>query len=131
MTRASKDWEPPPDMVVRSRPVAPGLAADPDEDNHALAFTLTAAGVEGWVREHEYAEGRKLRADFAWPEERLLVEVVGGIYTGQAHGSVSGILKDIDRLNEATLNGWRLLRVTPKMIKTGEALELVEKALAR
>lgn len=119
----------PEEMIVRSRPVR--LPGHSEATNDEMDFVLRAAPIGGYEREYLYVKGRKLRADFAWPAQQLLVEVVGGIYTGQAHGSVSGILKDIERLNEATLNGWRLLRVTPEMVTNGEALELVERALTQ
>ena len=99
----------------------------PEED--ALAFQLTAVGLTGFERQHRYAKPRKLAADFAWPESRLLVEVQGGIWGRKAHGSITGILADIDRLNAATLAGWRLLRVTPDMVKSGVALQVIERAL--
>ena len=79
---------------------------------------------------HEFRRDSGFRADFAWPDHRLLLEVQGGIYTRRAHGSVKGVLADIDRLNEATLHGWRLLRVTPHHVQDGTALELLEHALA-
>lgn len=82
-------------------------------------------------RQFLYAEGRKLRADFAWPEHRLLLEAQGGVYTRQAHGSITGILADIDRSNAAVLNGWRMLRVTPEMVRSGQALELIRAAMDR
>lgn len=97
-----------------------------------LAFQIKAAKLPEPVRQYRYAPPRKFRADFAWllpPPYSLLVEVQGGIFTRQAHGSIKGVLADIDRLNAATMAGWRLLRVTPAMIKSGEALILIEGAL--
>ena len=38
-------------------------------------------------------------------------------------------MKDIEKYNEATLRGWRVLRVTGDMIRRGEALILIERAL--
>ena len=94
-----------------------------------LAFQLTAVGIE-FARQYLYVPGRKFRADFAHLPTRLLVHVDGGIFSRQAHGSVSGILADIERLNLGTLNGWRALRVTPQMVSSGEAYTLVERAIA-
>lgn len=96
-----------------------------------LAFQIKAAKLPEPARQYYYAPPRKLRADFAWPDARLLVEVQGGIWGRRAHGSISGVLADIDRLNAATLAGWRLLRVTPDMVvEDGRALALIERALA-
>jgi hypothetical protein len=101
---------------------------DPED---LLAFQIKAAGLPDPVRQYHYAPPRKLRADFAWPSPpdlSLLVEVQGGIWGRKAHGSVTGILADIDRLNAATMAGWRLLRVTPDMVKDGRALALITRA---
>ena len=96
-----------------------------------LAFQIKAAGLPEPVRQYHYAPPRKLRADFAWPDVRLLVEVQGGLFSRRkgAHGSIGGVLADIDRLNEATLAGFRLLRASTDMVKDGRALALIERAL--
>jgi very-short-patch-repair endonuclease len=95
-----------------------------------LAFQLKAAGLPEPVRQYCYAPPRRLRADFAWLRvPGLLVEVVGGVYSRRAHGSITGVLADIDRLNAATMAGWHMLRFTPDQVKVGEALAVVEKAL--
>ena len=96
-----------------------------------LAFQLSAVGIE-FERQYQYAPPRKLRADFAFLRPLgLLVEVQGGIYTRQAHGSIKGVLADIDRLNAATAAGWRVLRFTPEMVRDGSALTLIEAVLAK
>ena len=75
-------------------------------------------GMPGPEREVMYAReiGRKFRADFGWPEARVLVEYEGGVTTGGAHGSVSGILRDIDRANAAAACGWLRFRVWRGML---------------
>ena len=115
----------------------------------ALAWQLAAAGLPAPEREYPFARpfGRRWRADFAWPGLRLAVEVEGGLYgkggrgsnapcpvCGQvpagAHRSVAGVRRDIEKGNAAALLGWRVLRVTPQMVDNGEALALIERALA-
>ncbi len=78
--------------------------------------------------------GRKLRADFGWPEWFLAVEIQGGIYNGKAHGSVSGIEKDMDRTNAYTLAGVSMLRFGPKDLTHRQlptTIETVRQALRR
>lgn len=100
-----------------------------------LAMQLTADGRYSFTRQFPYALHRKFTADFeVWDaadpfKVGVLVEVQGGIYSRQAHGSVTGVLADIDRLNAATLAGWRMLRCTPQMVEDGTALALIESAL--
>jgi hypothetical protein len=43
-----------------------------------LAWGLRAAGIIPPEREYVFAEGRRFRFDFAWPRQRLAVEVDGG-----------------------------------------------------
>lgn len=96
-----------------------------------LAFQIKAAGLPDPVRQHFYAPPRKLRADFAWPERRLLVEVQGGVFNRKAHGSITGVLADIDRLNAATIAGWHMLRFVPDQVKNGSALAVIESVIEK
>lgn len=98
------------------------------EGEELLAIHLAELGVE-FRRQYPYAAGRKLRADFAIPGKQLLIEIVGGVYSRAAHGSVSGVLADIDRLNAATLNLWRMLRFTPDQVKDGTAKAIIQRTL--
>ncbi|HIP96546.1 MAG TPA: DUF559 domain-containing protein [Anaerolineae bacterium] len=81
-------------------------------------FAAEAVGGPGRGLRKRLADAglRDWRFDFAWPEARVAVECEGGIYTRQAHGSVSGILRDVEKYNAATSLGWRVFRVTRKML---------------
>ena len=92
-----------------------------------LAAQLAQAGI-AFERQYAYAPPpRKFRADFVLPAFRLLVEVNGGIFNRKAHGSVTGVLKDMERGNEAAMAGWYVLRVTPDEVADGRALALVQR----
>lgn len=107
-----------------------------------LGQHLADAGLT-FERQYHYAEpqGRDHRADFAFPLERLLVEVEGGLYgkgapcrlcgrrPGGAHGSVTGVLADLERSKLAAVAGFRVLRVTPAEVNDGTALRWVLAAL--
>ena len=61
---------------------------------------------------------RKFKFDFAYPELKIAIEIEGGVFTKGAHGSISGILRDIEKYNLAVLNGWSVLRFLPdEMVK--------------
>ena len=64
------------------------------------------------VREHlfDVNNKRKWRFDFAWPEIMVALEVEGGVYVRGRHTSPSGFIKDLDKYNAATVQGWRVLR---------------------
>jgi len=59
----------------------------------------------------------------------LLIEVQGGVWNGGAHGRPTGITRDMDKLNQAQIYGWKVLQFDTKMVKSGAALEVVEKVL--
>ncbi len=98
----------------------------PGDAETELALQCEGIGLLKPEREYVYAPPRKFRADLAWPSHKILVECQGGVYSHQAHGSISGILKDNERLNIATLAGFRLLRFVPDQVESGEALQLIE-----
>ena len=89
------------------------------QSSHAedtLAALLRKAKLTGWKRQYKYVTNRRFSADFAFPLEKLIVEVDGGIYTRRAHGSVTGIIADMNRSNLAAQNGFRVMRFTPQEI---------------
>ena len=98
-----------------------------------LAFQLKAVRIP-FERELRFAPPRRWRADFAvgrW-DARLLVEVDGGLHVagGGRHQRAKGFAADIEKQNAMTLCGYRLLRFSPDMIRRGEALALIERALS-
>jgi hypothetical protein len=102
----------------------------------AFAFQLRAVGIV-FYREIQFAPPRKWRADFVFHSPSstdrhmgcLLLEVDGGTWAGGRHTTGAGFAADCAKLNEATLLGYRVLRVTPAMVEDGSALALVERAL--
>lgn len=98
-----------------------------------LVSQLRMAGLPEPTEEYRFAPPRRWRFDLAWPDQpvKLAVEIEGGVWTGGRHTRPSGFLKDIEKYNCAALLNWRLLRVTPAMIKSGEAMTLIERALTQ
>ena len=70
------------------------------------------------VPEYRFHPTRRWRFDFAIPEEKVAVEVEGGVWTGGRHTDGSGFVKDMEKYNEATMRGWAVLRVQPKNLLT-------------
>jgi very-short-patch-repair endonuclease len=94
-----------------------------------FAFQVKAAGLPEPEREVCAIPGRKFRFDFCWREARLLVEINGGTFTRGAHGRGCGISRDYTKANLAVVNNWRVLSFDTKQVKSGAALEVVEKFL--
>ncbi|MGT4673695.1 hypothetical protein ACO2CR_06815 [Aeromonas caviae] len=63
---------------------------------------------------------RKWRFDYAWEEQKLALEIHGGIHSGGRHTRGRGFVEDRTKMNEATLLGWTVLEVTPEHIKSGQ-----------
>jgi hypothetical protein len=77
------------------------------------------------IKEFQFNPNRKWKADYYIPELNLLIEQEGGIFTRQAHGSIAGILRDIEKYNSATRLGYRILRFTPDQLYTEETLNAI------
>ena len=77
------------------------------------------------IKEFQFNPNRKWKADYYIPELNLLIEQEGGVYTRQAHGSISGILRDIAKYNSATQLGYKILRFTPDQLYTTAALDAI------
>lgn len=92
-----------------------------------MARDLRVVGAPPWQEEYRFSRTRGWRLDFAWPVYRIAIEVEGGIWRrgGGAHSHPKGIERDIEKSNAALLAGWRVYRVTEKMLDSGDAAALV------
>lgn len=99
------------------------------ELSDALAVIMTQASIGGWEREFLFAPPRKFRADFCWLDKKLIVECDGGTFTGGRHVRPAGYARDIEKLNLATLLGYRVLRFTTDQVKDGTAVSTILLAL--
>ena len=68
------------------------------------------------VQEYGFHDKRRWRFDFAFPEEKIAVEIEGGTFGKSRHTTGTGYEKDCEKYNSAVLNGWRVFRFTGKMI---------------
>jgi very-short-patch-repair endonuclease len=97
-----------------------------------LAFQMKVAEFPPHKREYRFGgrDGqRRWRFDFAFPEQKLAVEVDGGIYSGGRHTRGAGVERDCEKYNEALLCGWRVLRLTKQMVTSCDGLLYIEAAL--
>lgn len=84
-----------------------------------FAFHCRVHGLSP-VREFVFHPTRKWRLDFCWPHLKLAVEIEGGVHR------IKGRFKsDLAKYNALALDGWRLLRYSPKMVESGEAINEV------
>lgn len=85
---------------------------------------------------HEYRRERDFRVDFAYPEQRVVVECEGVRYARKGtdesvgrHQTGQGFEADLEKYSALELAGWRVIRVGQRQITSGEALSLIEAAL--
>jgi very-short-patch-repair endonuclease len=95
----------------------------------ALAWQCEAAGLPAPEREVRFHATRRWRFDLLWRAKRIAIEVDGGVFLGGRHTRGVGYTKDCEKLNEALLLGFRVLRVTPGQVQSGQALAWIERAL--
>ena len=69
------------------------------------------------VREHRFDSKRRFRFDLAWPEQRVAVEVEGGLRRYGRHNRPEGYASDCEKYNLAQIAGWVVLRYTTEMLK--------------
>lgn len=108
----------------------------------ALLRELRAHKVPEPYRQHRFHPSRRWLFDFAWPVLEvsargempmrmggLAVEVDGGTFSGGRHVRGKGYAADCEKLNEAALLGWCVIRVTGATIKNGQALGWILRGL--
>lgn len=101
------------------------LSAVPMLLAHCKAVGLPTPELE--VRFHPV---RKWRADLLWRAPKpLIVEVEGGVYVQGRHSRGAGLEADAEKYAEAMIAGFPVLRVTPRQVKTGQAVRWIEALL--
>ena len=96
------------------------------EGESLLAMQLKALKIE-FEQEFKFHAKRKWRADFHITGKKLLVEVEGGIWSGGRHTRGKGYLGDMEKYNAATVMGYRVIRFSTEQVKSGLAIEQIEK----
>jgi very-short-patch-repair endonuclease len=96
-----------------------------------LANQIRAAGLPAPVTEFLFHPDRQWRADFAWPEAMVILEVEGGTWTRGRHVRPKGFAEDICKANAAQLMGYTVLRATGEQIRQGLAIQWLSEALER
>lgn len=99
------------------------------------------------VKELRFAEalGRNWRFDYAWPAQRIALEIEGGVFgrkieatdgktyrVGGRHSTGVGLTNDAVKYNRAAILGWLVIRATTDMVRDGSAIsELLDAFKAR
>ena len=81
------------------------------------AFARAISHLPPAEREHPGIPGRRFRFDFAWPKQRIAVEIHGGHWTGGRHTQGKGFASDCEKKRLAILQGWRVLEYTADEVR--------------
>jgi very-short-patch-repair endonuclease len=103
----------------------------PSKLEATMALQIRAHNLPAPETEFRFHPIRRWRFDFAWPELMIAFEAEGGTWTGGRHATGSGIEKDIEKYNQASILGWKVLRGTSGMITRGEAIKAVLEAMGK
>ena len=95
----------------------------------ALMLQCRLAGLPTPTPQAALVPGRRFRFDLVFLAERLAVEVDGGLFTGGRHSRGLGAEADMEKAALAIGLGWRVMRVSPRHVRTGQALAWIEAAL--
>jgi very-short-patch-repair endonuclease len=98
-------------------------------------FHLKALKFPSYARQAMFAKkatGREWLADFCFEQFKLMVEIDGLVphHIGKGrHQTVEGMSEDMVKGNTAVLLGYAVLHFSPKMVKSGEAIETTRRVL--
>src|SRR5262249_3281144 len=118
-------------VTIRSLQAAKTLASLRGEAKNRAVFLALCKQHRLPQPEVEYriSPDRKFRWDFAWPAQRVCLEVQGAVWTGGAHGRGSGIIRDQAKANIAAGRSWLCFYTTPKELCTVQTIEMIRLAL--
>ena len=97
-------------------------------------FAAEAVGLGKGLRERLLNAGMKnWRFDFAWPDSMLAVECEGGAWVpgGGRHTRGKGFEGDLMKYHHAMRLGWDVYRCSGPLIRSGQAVNLIQDLLKR
>lgn len=89
-----------------------------------MALQIKTSDLPPPVRQYRYLPDRRYRADFAWPDKRLSLEVDGAVH--RIKGSFAAGFERDFLLKRA---GWMVIHVGRAQVKNGDALKWITEML--
>lgn len=108
-------------------------------DDVAFHQNCKRYGIGDPVCEYQFHKTRRWRFDYAWPGFKVALEVEGGLFgftdpksgkwrPGGAHGSISGMKRDMEKYNHAASMGWLIIRCLPTTLAKDETVAYLKGA---
>lgn len=94
------------------------------EIEELMAEQLKVYGLPEPVRQLKYLEDRKFRADFAWPDRMIALEVDGAV-----HRIKGTFQRSFEREYLLKMAGWQVLHVGGNEVRKGIAIEWIRNLL--
>ena len=108
------------------------IAMAKSELEDLLMLEIEAAGLPTPKRQYRFHSSRRWLADFAWVEQRLIVEVNGMTHVAsRGHTSFEGIHRDYEKANGAQDMGYRYYQFDREMVEDGTAIRAICDYLGR
>ena len=100
-------------------------AKPPSRLENRFELLWRAHGGPELEKEFRFHPVRKWRADFAHLPSRTLIEIEGGIYVNGRHNRGAGFAADLEKYLEASLAGWRVVRLGPNELTANRVERLI------
>ena len=94
-----------------------------------VAKTFKMQGLPKPTFELRFHPVRRWRFDLAWEDQKVALEVQGGIWTNGRHSRGAAMLKEWEKLNTAAGMGWRILYCQPSDLLMSETILAIREAL--
>ena len=112
----------------KGRSIRPKVKGEkiPNEFEAKLARELKTLKID-FEQEFKFHPERKWRADFHLIGKKILIEVEGGIWSGGRHTRGKGYIGDMEKYNAAVMLGYQVIRFSTDQVKSGHAIQQIEK----
>lgn len=92
--------------------------AKPVGEDHPFQWACVRLGLPGPIAEYRFAPPRRWRFDWAWPGERVALEVQGGVWVRGHHSRGQSQIDDMEKYSEAAILGWHVIYCVPSELLT-------------
>lgn len=120
-------------MAKNDKAVKPTKKVRQRANKRPLTDTFTAICLSELrmevIKEFQFHPTRRWRFDYAIPSHKIALEVEGGVFSKGRHTRGAGFIGDIEKYNEATRLGWRVVRTVPWELNTRKTVQLLRELI--